>query len=176
MARTTQLAMMVRRTVYSNGGHSIRNLVSRRNRFDSVRIKREVGPSFFSSTFFFFPILLGCVCVPVSLSKVAHISFTYAFTPLHCVAFLKSSYSTYNKQAKPFKNILECGKCIYVNGKCRHALKQVKTTRRRNRFQTSFLTAAAETCCCPVLQRRHETCKRSDCHWQQQTNLKRNQK
>ena len=54
MANTTQLAMMVRRTVYSKGGHSIRNFVSRRIRFDSRRMKREVGPSFFSSSFFFF--------------------------------------------------------------------------------------------------------------------------
>ena len=51
MAKTTQLAMMVRRTVYSNGGHSIRNTVSLRNGLLSVRMKREVGPSFFSSFF-----------------------------------------------------------------------------------------------------------------------------
>ena len=61
MASTTQLAMMVSRTVYSKGGHSMRNFVSRRIRFDSRRMKSEVGPSFFSSSFFFFPIV-GSIC------------------------------------------------------------------------------------------------------------------
>ena len=57
MAKTTQLAMMVRRTVYSKGGHSMRNTVKRRMRLLSLRMKREVGPSFFSSGSFFRPIL-----------------------------------------------------------------------------------------------------------------------
>jgi hypothetical protein len=56
-ARTTQLAMMVSRTVYSNGGHSIKNLVALLMKLDSLRMKSEVGPSFFSSTFFFLAIL-----------------------------------------------------------------------------------------------------------------------
>ena len=43
-ARTTQLAMMVSRTVYSKGGHSIRNLVVLRMMFFSERINSELGP------------------------------------------------------------------------------------------------------------------------------------
>jgi hypothetical protein len=58
MAKTTQLAIMVRRTVYSKGGQSMRNLVSRLRRLLSRSMKREVGPSFFSSGFSFFLLLL----------------------------------------------------------------------------------------------------------------------
>ena len=42
--RTTQLAMMVSNTVYSKGGHSMRNLVVRRMKFFSLRMKSEEGP------------------------------------------------------------------------------------------------------------------------------------
>ena len=52
-ASTTQLAIIVRRTVYSKGGHSIKNLVRRRMMLLSLRMNNEVGPSLFSSFFFF---------------------------------------------------------------------------------------------------------------------------
>lgn len=68
MAKTTQLAMMVRRTVYSKGGHSMRNTVKRRMRLLSLRMKREVGPSFFSSGSFFRPILRQVVLVTTYLT------------------------------------------------------------------------------------------------------------
>lgn len=44
-ARTMQLAIMVRRTAYSKGGHSIMNRVNRRSVFSSERTKRDVGPA-----------------------------------------------------------------------------------------------------------------------------------
>ena len=44
LPKTIQLAMMVSRTVYSKGGHSMRNLVVLRMMFRSLRMKREVGP------------------------------------------------------------------------------------------------------------------------------------
>ena len=72
MAKTTQLAMMVRRTVYSNGGHSIRKQVKRRSTLDSRRMKREVGPSFFSSITFFRPIFAQLKQVGVSKGVVGH--------------------------------------------------------------------------------------------------------
>ncbi len=37
------------RTVYSNGGHSIRNLVILRTMFLSLKMKSDVGPDFLSS-------------------------------------------------------------------------------------------------------------------------------
>lgn len=54
-ARTTQFAMMVSKTAYSNGAHSIMNRVHRRTFVSSVNTKREDGPgvSDFSSFFFF---------------------------------------------------------------------------------------------------------------------------
>ena len=42
---------------YSKGGHSMRKQVRRRIMLLSLRIKREVGPSFFSSRAFLRPIL-----------------------------------------------------------------------------------------------------------------------
>ena len=42
-ASTTQFAMMVIRTAYSNGGHSIMKRVCLRMQFSSLRIKRDVG-------------------------------------------------------------------------------------------------------------------------------------
>lgn len=63
MANTTQLAMMVKSTVYSKGGHSIKNLVARRKKLVSLKMKSDVGPSFLSSNFFFLAILeLECRC------------------------------------------------------------------------------------------------------------------
>lgn len=44
IAITRQLAIMVTKTVYSNGGHSMINLVRRRNGWSSANRNNDVGP------------------------------------------------------------------------------------------------------------------------------------